>query len=198
MREGAKLEEMGGIERLESALRAFRAGEVVRPRGLRPSGWPGAAGQPAAPGGLGSGGGLRSSGSGSPGDSGALGGPAALAISGRWGSWRRTSAAAESERRSVEVETVYRVRVDGRPVEICISAHGDGRVSCELLPYATYASALDLVQALLAGPAGPPDLRDSRAQLEREARADRNRAAGRANRPAMPDALAVPLPEGVR
>jgi hypothetical protein len=65
----------------------------------------------------------------------------------------------------VRIHTTYRVEVDGQPVRAHLSVDEDGRVFTHATPFVTYASALDLMRAVIDGypdsfggePAGPPD-----------------------------------------
>lgn len=63
----------------------------------------------------------------------------------------------------VRIYTTYRVEVDGEPIRAHLSVDEDGRVYTHATPFVTYASALDLMRAVIDGypdsfngtPAGP-------------------------------------------
>ena len=68
----------------------------------------------------------------------------------------------------VKIHTTYRVEVDGQPVRAHLSVDEDGRVYTHATPFVTYASALDLMRAVIDGypdsfegtPAEPHDPND--------------------------------------
>lgn len=49
----------------------------------------------------------------------------------------------------VEVETMYRVKVDGKLVQIPLVVGADGRVSCHSIPNYATASALDMIKFVI-------------------------------------------------
>jgi len=49
----------------------------------------------------------------------------------------------------VRVITTYRVEVDGQPIQTHLSADEDGQVFTHATPFVTYASAVDLMRAVL-------------------------------------------------
>lgn len=50
---------------------------------------------------------------------------------------------------AVKIFTTYRVEVDGQPVQAHLSVDEDGRVYTHATPFDTYASAIDLMKAVL-------------------------------------------------
>jgi hypothetical protein len=55
----------------------------------------------------------------------------------------------EHARHRVEVETIYRVKIDGKIVRIPLTVGADGRVSCHSIPNYATASALDMIKAVI-------------------------------------------------
>jgi hypothetical protein len=51
----------------------------------------------------------------------------------------------------VRIYTTYRVEVDGEPIRAHLSVDEDGRVYTHATPFVTYASALDLMRAVIDG-----------------------------------------------
>jgi hypothetical protein len=51
----------------------------------------------------------------------------------------------------VKIITTYRVEVDGKPVHGHLSVDEDGRVYTHATPFVTYASAVDLMKAVIDG-----------------------------------------------
>lgn len=49
----------------------------------------------------------------------------------------------------VRIITTYRVEVDGQPIQAHLSADEDGQVFTHATPFVTYASAVDLMKAVL-------------------------------------------------
>lgn len=66
----------------------------------------------------------------------------------------------------ITISTTYRVEVDGRPIQAHLSVDEDGRVFTHATPFVTYASAVDLMKAVIdaypgafsgaSGPGGHP------------------------------------------
>ncbi|MBA4141820.1 MAG: hypothetical protein H0X43_02200 [Nitrosospira sp.] len=50
---------------------------------------------------------------------------------------------------NVKIITTYRVEVDGKPAEMHLSVDEDGQVFTHATPFVTYASAVDLMQAVM-------------------------------------------------
>jgi hypothetical protein len=67
----------------------------------------------------------------------------------------------------ITISTTYRVEVDGRPIQAHLSVDEDGRVFTHATPFVTYASAVDLMKAVIDaypgafsdsnGPGGHPE-----------------------------------------
>jgi hypothetical protein len=62
----------------------------------------------------------------------------------------------------ITISTTYRVEVDGQPIQAHLSVDEDGRVYTHATPFVTYASAVDLMKAVIdaypdafAGASGP-------------------------------------------
>lgn len=51
----------------------------------------------------------------------------------------------------VKIITTYRVEVDGHPIRAHLSVDEDGRVYTHATPFVTYASAIDLMKAVIDG-----------------------------------------------
>ena len=51
----------------------------------------------------------------------------------------------------VKIITTYRVEVDGHPIRTHLSVDEDGRVYTHATPFVTYASAIDLMKAVIDG-----------------------------------------------
>ena len=51
----------------------------------------------------------------------------------------------------VKIFTTYRVEVDGHPIGAQLSVDEDGRVYTHATPFVTYASAIDLMKAVIDG-----------------------------------------------
>ena len=51
----------------------------------------------------------------------------------------------------VKIFTTYRVQVDGNPIQAHLSVDEDGRVYTHATPFVTYASAIDLMKAVIDG-----------------------------------------------
>ena len=51
----------------------------------------------------------------------------------------------------IKVITTYRVEVDGHPIQAHLSVDEDGRVYTHATPFVTYASAIDLMKAVIDG-----------------------------------------------
>jgi hypothetical protein len=50
---------------------------------------------------------------------------------------------------TVKIITTYRVEVDGRPADLHLSVDEDGQVFTHATPFVTYASAVDLMKAVM-------------------------------------------------